>query len=68
MTTVPDSALLHAIYWLVNTPGLGGVAVAGIIGACAGGFSMALLWIVRGGRAPETSTYTHPTSTLLHHE
>jgi hypothetical protein len=55
------------MYWLANTPGLGGVALAGIAGGCAIAFAGALRWITRGGRADEAAEYPYPTSALHKH-
>ncbi len=55
------------LYWLANTPGLGGMAVAGIAGGCAVFFAGALRWITRGARADEPAEYPYPTSALHDH-
>lgn len=63
----PDSFILRFLYWLVNTPGLGGAAVAAIVLTCLGSFLLALRWIATGRDADDRSSYAYPTSTLLHH-
>lgn len=60
--------IYHFLYWLVNTPGLGGLAVTLIITACLGSFAGALRWIVRGARADEPASYAYPTPALHDHE
>jgi hypothetical protein len=59
-----DTPLFQYFYWLVNTPGLGGVVVSIV----AGGSLMAYLWTLRGivhaGREDAKETYTYPTPAL----
>jgi hypothetical protein len=50
MSLPPDSLLNH-LYWLINTPGIGGLSVAAIVLACLGSAVAVLRWIVAGGRA-----------------
>ena len=64
----PDTSLATFLYWIINTPGVGGVAV-GLLGA--GIFlsvGLTLRWIARGGRVAEPEEYVHPTPTLLGHD
>jgi hypothetical protein len=64
--SIPANPVLHYIYWLINTPGFGGLAVAAIILSCLGTFAVVLRWILAGAQADEPSTYTYPTSALHH--
>lgn len=64
--SIPTNPVLHFIYWLINTPGFGGLAVSAIIFTCLGTFAVVLRWIAAGARADETSAYTYPTSALHH--
>ncbi len=68
MNDTPDLPLLRLIFWIINTPGLGGIYLGAIDVICLGGFVMALRWIVHGGHADENGTYAYPTPTLLDHE
>lgn len=63
----PDSPLFHALYWLINTSGNGGVGV-GLIGLISVvSYGLTLRWIVRGAKEDEKETYNYPTSSLLGH-
>ena len=63
-----DSPIFQFLYWLVNTPGLGGVAVVAVVATALGSFAVALRWIVSGGQVDDPITYAYPTSALHHHE
>ncbi len=63
-----DNSIVAFLYWLVNTPGLGGLAVIAIVFTCLGSFVAALRWILEGGRADETTVYAYPTPALHDHE
>lgn len=65
--SAPDTFILRFLYWLVNTPGLGGVAVVAIVISCLGSFVLALRWIAAGSKVGDSDTYAYPTSSLLHH-
>jgi hypothetical protein len=62
-----DNPIYHFLYWLVNTPGLGGLGVGFIIVACLSSFAAALRWIARGAQADEPTTYAYPTSAFHDH-
>ncbi len=68
MTLPPDAPILRFIFWLVNTPGLGGLGVAAIIAGCLTTFAAALRWIAAGAHAAEPSVYPYPTPALHDHE
>ncbi len=63
-----DSPLFQSLYWLVNTPGLGGTLVVALIATALGSCVAALHWVVRGGQADDPVTYAYPTSALHHPE
>jgi len=65
---IPPDPILQFIYWLINTPGLGGLSVAAIILACLGSFAAVLRWIKAGAQADESATYAYPTSALHHRD
>lgn len=68
MTLPPDTPVLRFIFWLVNTPGLGGLAVGAIVAGALASFAAGLRWIARGAAAPEASAYPYPTSALHEHK
>ncbi len=58
--------IFQFFYWLVNTPGLGGIVLlvlssGAVLGACG-----TLFWINRGKQVDEGDTYSYPTSSLFH--
>ena len=55
------------IYWLLNTPGLGGVAVGSIVLIIVLIVALTLRWIARGADTAEQITYSYPTPALHHH-
>ena len=60
--------LFQFFYWLVNTAGLGGIAVSLVGGGSVLAYALTLHWIHSGGRADEPETYTYPTPALHDHE
>lgn len=62
-----DNPIFQFFYWLVNTPGLGGIVVGMIVTFSIGIYVGALYWIARGAQAEESETYAYPTPTLLEH-
>ena len=64
----PENALIDGLYWLINTPGLGGIAVVLLGGGIVITVSLILFWIARpGADAEQEDTYAYPT-TALHHK
>ncbi|MBI3958891.1 MAG: hypothetical protein HY328_08780 [Chloroflexi bacterium] len=62
-----DNPFFQFLFWLLNTPGIGGIAV-GLIGLISVSiYASSLYWIARGARADEVDTYAYPTPTLLDH-
>jgi hypothetical protein len=56
--------IFQFFYWLVNTPGLGGVVLLILsLGTLLGAFST-LRWISEAGKGEESETYSYPTPTL----
>ncbi len=68
MTVPPDTSILRFIFWLVNTPGLGGLAVGAIVAGSLASFAAALHWIARGAAAAEPDVYAYPTPSLHQHD
>jgi hypothetical protein len=62
-----NSPIWSALYWFVNTPGLGGLAVSLIIVGCLSSFALALRWIGRGAGVGDQTIYAYPTSALHAH-
>ena len=59
-----ENPIFLLFYWLVNTPGVGGI-IAGIVG---GGsllaYGLTLYWIRAGAQVDERTTYAYPTPAL----
>ena len=64
----PDNPLFRLLYWIINTPGIGGITVLLVGGGSVTMYLLTLRWISRGSQADEPDVYTFPTSTLLGHE
>ena len=64
---LPDNPIFQFLYWLVNTPGLGGISVGLIVIVFVGAAGSALWWISNGARADELETYAYPTPALHRH-
>lgn len=63
----PDTALFSFLYRLINTPGIGGLAVVLVGGGMLLSVGLALRWIVQGGKADEPEAYVYPTPALHQH-
>jgi hypothetical protein len=61
-----ENPLLQFLYFLFDTPGLGGIAVAMVGSVSITAYFFVLRWIRAGAKAEETETYTYPTPTLTH--
>lgn len=61
-----DNPLFQFLYALVDTPGLGGIAVAIVGGGSITAYFFVLRWIRNGANADEAETYTYPTPALTH--
>jgi hypothetical protein len=62
-----ENPIFQFFYWLMNTPGVGGVIVILIVAASILIYAAALVWIRRGSLADEPETYAYPTSALHQH-
>ncbi|MCL4562722.1 MAG: hypothetical protein M1281_19180 [Chloroflexi bacterium] len=51
-------------YWLVNTPGLGGICIALLSGGAIIVGSLIVRWVQGGGDSGESETYSYPTPAL----
>ncbi len=56
--------IFRFLYWLVNTPGLGGIAVGLAGGGSLLAYFLTLRWISQGARAKESDVYVFPTPAL----
>lgn len=63
-----DNPVYSALYWLLNTPGVGGITFVLLATFTLTICSRALIWITQGAQSPETETYAYPTPALLHNE
>ena len=63
-----DNPIFQFFYWLVNTPGLGGIAVGLIVIISMSVSGSALRWIAQGAQANEPETYAYPTPALHKHK
>lgn len=63
----PDNPIFQFLYWLVDTPGLGGLIVGLIVIISVSAFGGALSWIAQGAQADERETYAYPTPALHDH-
>ncbi len=59
--------LFQFFYWLVNTAGLGGAAVAIVGGGSLLAYFITLRWIAQSGSADDADVYAYPTPTLHRH-
>jgi len=63
-----DYPLFRFLYWLINTAGVGGIAVLLVGGGSLTVYALTLHWIRQGAEADEEEVYAFPTSTLLGHD
>ena len=59
-----EQPFVQFAYWLVNTAGLGGVAVGLVAGISTFAYSLTLRWIAKGARADEVEAFAYPTPAL----
>jgi hypothetical protein len=62
----PESPFFEWLYWLINTPGLGGIIVGLLALFIVVMVFFTLRWIAWGAYADEKSEYAYPTPALLH--
>jgi len=63
-----EYGFFRLIYWILNTPGVGGVVALLIGGGIVSLVLLALQWITSAGNVDDDSLYSFPTSTLLEEE
>ncbi len=62
-----QNPIFQFLYWLVNTPGLGGLVVGLIVLISVSAYGSALRWIAQGAQADEPDMYAYPTPALNKH-
>jgi hypothetical protein len=62
-----DNPIFQFFFWLVNTPGLGGLGVGLIVVLFVSASGSALRWVAQGAQADEAETYAYPTPALHKH-
>jgi hypothetical protein len=62
-----ENPFFRFLYWLINTPTIGGVFAILIIGMLVTTFAVVLYWVVSGAKADEVESYSYPTSSLIEH-
>ncbi|RLT40506.1 MAG: hypothetical protein DWI57_08345 [Chloroflexi bacterium] len=63
----PMDPFFQFLFWLLNTPGVGGIAVGLLVTISISIYASSIFWIARGAKADEADGYAYPTSTLLDH-
>jgi hypothetical protein len=61
-----ENPIFQFLYWLVNTPGNGGIAVGLLAFFVIGSVALALRWVATGANVDERETYAYPTPALHH--
>lgn len=61
-----DNPVIQFLYWLLHTPGLGGIAVLLVGSGSILAYGLTLRWINAGGEVEEVETFAYPTPTLTH--
>ncbi|MFZ0545025.1 MAG: hypothetical protein WAM60_06290 [Candidatus Promineifilaceae bacterium] len=61
-----DNPVIQFLYWLLNTPGLGGIAVLLVGSGSILAYGLTLRWIKTGGELAEVETFAYPTPALTH--
>lgn len=62
-----DRPIFQFFYFLLNTPGLGGIAVSLVAATCLTSYGLILRWIRKGAQADEAEEYAYPTPALHSH-
>jgi len=59
-----ENPFYQLAYWLINTPGLGGLAALAVGGISVLAYGLTLRWIALGAREPSKEVYAYPTPAL----
>lgn len=62
----PTQPLFEFFYWLVNTPGLGGIVLMLLTSGVIIAAIYTLRWVCGGKQVKDTETYSYPTPSLYH--
>ncbi len=60
--------IFQFFYWLVNTPGIGGLILMSFVPGVGLAAVLTLNWIKAGSAAQEVETYSYPTPALYEEE
>lgn len=63
----PENPLFEFLFWLINTPGIGGITVGLLALGIVTAVSTTLRWIMLGGQIDERVVYAYPTPALHEH-
>lgn len=63
----PDTSFFRFLYWLINSPGLGGIAVSLLGLGVVSSIGLTLRWIAKGSQIDEPEEYAYPTPVLHDH-
>jgi hypothetical protein len=63
----PDEPIIRFLHWIINTPGMGGLAALLVGGSSITGYLLTVRWIRQGAKVDEWDEYTYPTPALLGH-
>jgi len=63
----PNTQFFQFLYWLINTPGIGGVMVGLLTVSIFTLIGLTLHWIARGAQTDEPETFAYPTPALHRH-
>ncbi|MCP4210264.1 MAG: hypothetical protein GY764_02190 [Halieaceae bacterium] len=63
-----DNPFFQFLYWIMNTPGIGGIVVVVEATLIVIAVSLSLRWINKGADAPEKEQFAYPTSALHHYK
>ncbi len=63
----PDTQFFQFLYWLINTPGVGGVVVGLLSLGIFIVIGLTLRWITHVGDIDDNETYAYPTPALHRH-
>jgi hypothetical protein len=64
----PNEPIFNFLYALMNTPGVGGLAVLLVGAGSVLAYGLALRWIKQGAQAREPEVYAYPTPALHDHD
>ncbi|NCF65060.1 MAG: hypothetical protein JSV68_14775 [Anaerolineaceae bacterium] len=66
MSIPVDNPVIQFLFWLLHTPGIGGVAVILVGLGSVLVYTLTLVWIRAGRQVGDADTYAYPTPSLIH--